>query len=129
MPSYILKQPDGNFAVFSSIVDDFTWFAIPPEELEEAAVEQWGRDVALEKIERGVADQPLWNEPDLGDGLNRWRDACENIALQHGLKHLRMRMTDMGLEENHEFPPSAVKMAQEVEADMDPEGERYKARM
>lgn len=128
MPSYVLKTPNEKFAIFSSVVDDFTWTDLSHEELMEAAVEQWGKKIAIEKVERGLADEPLWKDPDEGDGLNRWRDACENIALQHGLKHLRMRMDEMGLQD-HDFPQSAVEMAMSVEADMDPESERFKARL
>jgi len=128
MPSYVLKQPNAKYAIFSSVVDDFTWADLTHDELLEAAVEQWGREIAVEKVERGLADQPFWKDPDEGDGLNRWRDACENIALQHGLKHLRMRMDEMGLQD-HDFPQSAVDMARSVEADMDPESERLKARL
>ena len=128
MPSYVLKTPNEKFAIFSSVVDDFTWIDLTQEELMEAAVEQWGQKVAIEKVERGLADEPLWKDPTEGDGLNRWRDACESIALQHGLKHLRMRMDEMGLQD-HDFPQSAVEMAMSVEADMDPESERLKARL
>jgi hypothetical protein len=128
MPSYVLKQPNGKFAIFSSIVDDFTWIDMTSEEVLKVGTQQWGRETAIEKIERGIADAPLWENTGETDGLSRWRDACKNIALQHGLKVLQSRMDDMGLGDLA-IPRCAVEMAQSVESDMDPESEAYKARM
>lgn len=46
MGTYMLKQPDGLIAIFSSVVDDFThWDATPGEALA-YGVEQWGRSEA-----------------------------------------------------------------------------------
>jgi hypothetical protein len=128
MPSYVLKQPNGKFAIFDSIVDDLTWFDMTEEEVLEVGTEQWGRAAAIEKIDRGIDDAPLWEDTGETDGLSRWRKSCESIALQHGLRHLRSRMNEMDLGDVA-IPQCAVEMAESVESDMDPDSERFRSRM
>lgn len=116
MPSYMLKQPDGLIAIFSSVVDDFTYICMSEKEALEVGTAEWGEKIATEKLQRGLEDAKLWKETNSTDGLSRWRDACENIAMQHGLEHLRQEMNEMGLSD-FAIPESAVEIARSVEED------------
>lgn len=112
----MLKQPDGLIAIFSSVVDDFTYVCMTEQEALEVGTKEWGEKVGAEKLQRGLEDARLWEANEIEDGLNRWRDACENIAMQHGLEHLREEMDEMDLNA-YPIPQSAVEIAESVAAD------------
>jgi hypothetical protein len=91
MPWYILKQPDGLFAAFSSVTDAFCmWDATVVEALDYCR-EHMGRADACAKVRRGQDDEPLENlgEAPAADGLNRWRASLRTIALLRGAAALR----------------------------------------
>jgi hypothetical protein len=79
MPSYIVRQPNGLLAVFSTIVDAFTIFDMTEEEAVEEMREKMGREDALAKVKRGVEDQPLTGGPP-GSGLDRWNSCLKTMA-------------------------------------------------
>lgn len=128
MPSYFLKQPDGLIAIFSSVVDDFTGYNFTPDEALAYGTEQWGKSTAEEKLERAIKDEGLWEPYTTDDGLGRWRETLETIAFQHGLKHLKSVLEEMG-HGDAEIPQAAIDAAEDVESDMDPESEEYTNRV
>lgn len=123
MPSYMLKQPDGLIAVFSSVVDDFTYMNLTEAEAIEFGTTEWGERTAREKLERGLKDAPVWpgDSDFVSDGQGRWREACGDIAFQHGLKHLRSVLDEMG-RTDFEIPESAVERAREMEEMLQEDG-------
>jgi len=121
MPSYYLKQPNQKIAVFDSTVDDLVAMNFTEEEALAWGVEQWGRRTAEEKLANGLADKPVWQKSELADGLGRWREALRDIALQHGVDHVRKVLDEMGLP-NEEIPQDVVKAAAEREAEWRAEG-------
>ena len=87
MPSRIVRQPNGLFAQFSTVVDDFTHYGMTEAEAYEVCLEGHAPEVAKNKMRRGVEDDMNGLSPKAGrapDGLNRWRDALYTIALIHG---------------------------------------------
>ena len=54
----IIKQPDGNLAVFSSNVDDWVATDCTPDEVEELFAEEAGRDLArrLREVREHIAN-------------------------------------------------------------------------
>lgn len=123
MPSYMLKQPDGLIAVFSSVVDDFTHMNMTEELALEIGTQMWGAQTAREKLDRGLNDEILWpGDTDfVSDGLGRWREACGDIAFQHGLKHLRATLDEMECID-FEIPESAVQRARDMEEMLQADG-------
>lgn len=110
MPSLLLKQPNGKFAAFSSVSDYFVAYDMTEEEAIEFGVEEWGREVAKEKLARAIADVPFGKEDTVLDGLRRWRESLTDIALQHGLDGLRNHLSEIGFPDA-EIPQSAVDAA------------------
>lgn len=94
--SYMLKQPDGKFAVFSSIPDNFVAYGMNEAEALSFGAEAWGDDVAREKLEAAKVDAPLGRPVDGSDGLSRWRSALSDIALQHGTVGLKATLQEIG---------------------------------
>ena len=88
MPTYFARQPNGRFAVFSTVTDSF--HAV---DLTEADVRVWcgehgiGLADAAAKLDRAKSDTDPGDGP-TGDGLGRWRDALATLMLVHGTKAL-----------------------------------------
>jgi len=102
MPWYILKQPDGRFAAFSSVVDNFEMCDAELDEALDYCRDRMGRYEAAAKVDRGANDEPLENlgAPSAADGLNRWRRSLETVALIHGAAALRATLARFeGLDE------------------------------
>lgn len=71
MPTQIVLQPDGKFALWSSIVDDFTLIDATPEEVIETLVERQRRQItshvntvcsALQRGEKPIGPRPTFDE-------------------------------------------------------------------
>lgn len=83
----IVKQPNGLFARFSDVVDDFTHYDMTEAEALEVCVQECdcGPKTAAEKVENAKRDLEPWTmKPSGGDGLNRWRDCLVTIYAVHG---------------------------------------------
>jgi hypothetical protein len=115
MPSRFVNQPDGNLAVFSTVIDDFTHYAMDETEALEYGIEQWGRETAEAKIKSGRADG-LEHGPGPGDGLGRWREALTDIAMQHGMAGLKETLSDIGFPDA-EIPQSVHDILAQIAED------------
>lgn len=77
-----IKQPNGKFAIWSSIVDDFVYFDCTKEEIIEAEVEEvverLKADITktLDKVEKG--------EPAYYQFTQSWEEALARRDEQHG---------------------------------------------
>ncbi|MCV9964736.1 hypothetical protein OIU34_22860 [Pararhizobium sp. BT-229] len=115
MPKFFVKQPDGKFALFSTVVDDFLETGMSEEEAVEAATDNM--EVSLDQVEdiigKARRDEPFWPSEDRGDGLNRWRQALVPLAIQHGMETVNARMREMGLDETA-IPEQAIRAAEEA---------------
>lgn len=83
-----VRQPNGLFARFSEIVDDFTDYDLSVAE----AVFLCMSEHALPKYVAEVKIQSAIDSP----GLNRWNEALETIEICHGKKHAIEIKTEIG---------------------------------
>jgi hypothetical protein len=116
VPKFFVKQPDGKFALFSSIVDDFTEWGLSDDEAVEVASGSLGvtADLMDDVIGKAQRDEPFWASTDRGDGANRWRQALVPMAAQHGIERIEERMLEMGIGE-FEIPEEAIRAAEETQ--------------
>ena len=77
MPALWMKQPNGRYARWSSVVDDFTHFNYTRNEALEECRHELGAMEATAKMER--ADRDEARKRTKVDGLNRWREALETM--------------------------------------------------
>jgi hypothetical protein len=88
MPSYVLRQPNGLLAEFSTVVDNFTVLHATEEDMRA----RWRYKIGVEqgdaKVRRGLDDDTPggWFKRTADDGLNRWRNAICTVRLVHGDK-------------------------------------------
>lgn len=90
MPRFAVKQPNGRFAIFSSVVDDFT---ITDMTLEDAVSEMGGEDAVRRAVfdDELSCDQPCvavteWRHH---EGLARWHYCLSEILFRHGWQRLK----------------------------------------
>lgn len=99
----VIKQPDGKFGVFSSVVNDWVATDATADEVEELFAEEMGRDVArrLRDVRRKIAlvdagearkayyqfamtyeeaDALVKHDPDCEDGSDEDDEAAEAVA-------------------------------------------------
>jgi len=105
MPRFLVMQPDGLLAEFSTVVDDFTAYDMDFSE----AIEQCmsgsggrGRDDAASALKRAIEDvdtrnysRPAAENPSHGK-LGRWHQCLQTILLMHGWQACFDRMRDIG---------------------------------
>lgn len=93
MPKFVVKQPNGLFAIFSSVVDDFTITDMTFDE----AVAEIGSEAAAQRAVDDVeltsqtSDNPaemvsLWQHH---EGLARWHYCLSEILFYHGWRRLK----------------------------------------
>lgn len=85
MPSFYLKQPNGKYARFSTIVDDFTAMGLTRDRAVTHAQRDVGEREGIGKIERADADA-LAAEYDerAPEGLRRWTACLDTVMCVHG---------------------------------------------
>ena len=83
-----MRQPDGLLALWSDIVDGFTYVNLTPEEAIEVAMEKdLGRQSAKEKVERGMTRAVS----DHGG----WEASLRTIKLVHGEEAVQKLLEEM----------------------------------
>jgi hypothetical protein len=87
----IVKQPNGLYARFSDIVDDFTHGGLTEDEAVRVCCDQGLPDgIAVDYVKRAVDDDmsglPREASTQKTDGLNRWRYSLDVITSIHGEK-------------------------------------------
>jgi hypothetical protein len=80
MPRYLVKQPNGLYAEFSTIVDAFTIFNMDEQEAIDYYKEAMSPADAANKVKRGVEDQPVQGGP-AGSGVDRWNECLRIMEL------------------------------------------------
>lgn len=82
MGQQIIKQPDGKYAVWSSIVDNFTYINCTPEEIIEVWVQEAREDITrmvTSKVEAlNAGKQPYYQF------TKTWEECLEEIESRHG---------------------------------------------
>jgi hypothetical protein len=79
MPRYLVRQPNGKLAEFSTIVDAFTILDMTVAEAVEHYTAHMSHEEAVAKVCRGLEDQPLDGGPP-GSGHDRWDDCLRTMA-------------------------------------------------
>lgn len=93
MPQYVVRQPNGLLATFSTIVDDFTVLDATEAEMRAEWIDKIGREEGNAKVQRGVDDDMTGlGDTTAADGLNRWRDALRTIRMVHGEDRAQRRI-------------------------------------
>lgn len=87
MPRFIVLQPNGKLAEFSTIVDHFTKLDFTKEEMIEDQSLCMSRQDAIEKVQRGILDLPVAGGQRTGP-LHRWNECLETIKIVHGKRAL-----------------------------------------
>jgi len=107
MPAYIVKQPSGLFARFSTVVDDFTHGRLTEAEARKLFPVTLYEGQSYDPVQLAIADEPIYplgfeerQEPQ--DGLRRWRYCCETVRAIHGDAGLRVSLAE--LEPDHVVP-------------------------
>lgn len=72
MPWRVVVQPNHRYAIFSTIVDNFTAFNMNREEALETCLEEIGRLYCEDKVARAERDP------------GRWQDCLNKIEMVHG---------------------------------------------
>ena len=81
------KQPNGKFARFSDIVDDFTHLNMTEAEALEVCVMECGERTAKQKVKNAVEDIKPWtNLP--GSGTDRWEYDIQKVHNVHGAERV-----------------------------------------
>lgn len=87
MPTYAVKQPNGNYALFSTVVDDFTAHSLTREEAT-LLLSDRGMGEALSAMKRADEDKlpgGHGNAPSPQE-FRRWYDALDTVQNIHGKK-------------------------------------------
>lgn len=85
MPQRAVKFPNGEFGVFSTVVDDFVEIGMSEADVWEFLRRQMGPEDAARMIIRCLRDVVDGNdEISTGDGFNRWRESIATIRAIHG---------------------------------------------
>jgi hypothetical protein len=82
----IVKQPNGFYARFSDIVDNFTAMNMTESEAFELCRDDLGEDDAKRKVQAGREDWKPWTSGVPGSGLERWQESIDTIKSVHGKK-------------------------------------------
>ena len=85
----LVKQPNGLYARFSEIVDDFTDYDMDRQEAFETCRDLAGVNVANQKIDS--ADKELDDRDQPREPLYRFNDCIETIGIVHGKKEAAER--------------------------------------
>ena len=93
MPRRVVRQPNGLFAMFSTIVDDFVIYGMSEEQAYQECHRDMGVLEARAKVLRGMNDEDEGGRK--GDGLSRWRDCLDTIRIVHGGKAAREREAEL----------------------------------
>jgi len=81
----IVKQPNGKFARFSDIVDDFTAMDMTEPEVYSLCRVHLGIKDAERKVQAGMEDWRPWTTGAVkGNGTERWEDSLNTIENVHG---------------------------------------------
>lgn len=106
MPKFFVRQPDGMFALFSTVVEDFHESGLTSSAMRELAGAEFRLSEAeLDRVlSEAEKDAPFWDGENGQDGLNRWREVLARIMATAGPVVLSERMLEMGFDDLH-VPP------------------------
>lgn len=84
MPAFPLKQPNGTYARFSTVVDDFTAMNLTRSEMKATLMREVGANEAaraLARADKDVLPRVPFDRVERTDGLGRWYDALHTLEV------------------------------------------------
>jgi predicted RNA-binding protein with EMAP domain len=87
MGRQIVKQPDGKYCIFSSIVDNVTYYNMTPEDI----IEAWSRESKKQitkKVNKIVEQLDKGEEPYHQFAMD-YEDMLKDIGIVHGKKEMK----------------------------------------
>ncbi len=93
MPSFAVKQPDGRYAAFSTIVDNFTAADQSREEARDFWMHEAGDSTAGTKMANADTEARS-SVSDSQAPLSRWCGCLRTVLLVHGQEGLTQTLTD-----------------------------------
>lgn len=97
MPFRVDMQPDGLFAIFSTIVDNFTWGGLDAESVIVVLEEHYdcSSKTAFRKLQNARDDFLL--DGKMGNGTRRWTHDLHTVRRVHGDDAVAIILHDLGL--------------------------------
>lgn len=86
MPRRVIKQPNGKFACFSSVVDHFIWYDATEEEARAYLRDEYMEEIEAridEKMRAAIEDWPPHTRGVLGGGRDRWDHDAHTAMMVH----------------------------------------------
>jgi len=94
---WIVNQPDGRYACFSTYVEDFDRWGMKGIEVQPYLVSHWNEGELRAQAKRMPAFKAsIKNGYNAVGDLSLWDESLERIAKAHGVERLRERMAEMG---------------------------------
>lgn len=87
MERQIIKQPNGKFCIFSSIVDNVTWYHMAEQDIINAWVEESKKDIE-EQVKKIISDLNEGKKP-YYQGTMNYEEMIETIKDIHGSKEVK----------------------------------------
>jgi hypothetical protein len=85
MPTYPLMQPNGLYAIFSTIVDDFTGMNLLRSEVRAEFASRGGEASADRLLARADRDvECACYDDDAPEGRRRWEGSLDTVKVVHG---------------------------------------------
>lgn len=116
MGHVVVRQPNGKYALYSTVVDHFLWYDATEKEardllLESLMLQIWGEiDDAMRAADEDW--KPYIRQP--GNGLDRWDHAIRTALMYHGDdEKLKLVLRAAGLDDN-----AIAQLRAEVEANL-----------
>ena len=97
MGHQIIKQPNGKFAVFSSIVDDFIMYEATREDIIELELED-SKERITREVDRVLEELKSTNPRPYYQFTRTWEDALQTIKEVHGKKHVKQILDSLDKE-------------------------------
>lgn len=81
MPSFVVKQPNGRYAMFHTVTDGFGAFNYTYADMLARCQAEWGLHSGLKKMERADAEEECtYSHLGRGTYLHRWRACLDHMA-------------------------------------------------
>ena len=95
MGSWFVRQPNGKYARFSTVVDDFTHLNLSRQEAIQVCMDWFhgmSQREAANWLRRADRDTPIkGSEVVAPKGLRRWTDAIQTVRVVHGKRKAERR--------------------------------------
>jgi len=99
MTFYVVRQPDGMLAGYSTTIQDFHFWRASKDGAMDFCERKMAmtRDEAEASVKGGMLDAYIWSGADnKGPGTFRWDASLGQLGAKHGVDYLRRRVAEIG---------------------------------